>query len=39
MTADAYLVPRCDAENPAEADGSCGSEGRWQVRVENHTEL
>ena len=39
ITADAHLVIRCDAGNPAETEGHCGSEGSWPIRVENHTEL
>ncbi|MFE6979419.1 hypothetical protein [Streptomyces sp. NPDC057682] len=39
MTADAYLVIRCDADKATETDGRCGSEASWPVRVENHTEL
>lgn len=39
MTADAYLVIRCDASDPEEVDGQCGSEGTWPVRVAHHTEL
>ncbi|GAA2484932.1 hypothetical protein GCM10010406_21480 [Streptomyces thermolineatus] len=39
MTTDAYLAVRCDADNPDEPDGQCGSEGHWPVRVDTHTEL
>lgn len=39
MTADAYLVIHCDAEDPTESDGRCGTEHGWPTRVENHTEL
>ncbi|TMU96478.1 hypothetical protein [Streptomyces sp. DASNCL29] len=34
-----HLVIRCDAGNPDETEGRCGSEGSWPIRVENHTEL
>lgn len=39
MTADAYLVIRCDAPDPEETDGQCGSEGTWPVPVDHHTQL
>ncbi|TSB26605.1 hypothetical protein FNJ62_11165 [Streptomyces benahoarensis] len=39
MTVDAYLVIRCDAEDPASSDGRCDTEHSWPTRVENHTEL
>ncbi|QKV98161.1 hypothetical protein HUT19_41305 (plasmid) [Streptomyces sp. NA02950] len=44
MTADVYLVVRCDAtipdeEDPAAPDAQCDSEGHWPVWVANHTEL
>lgn len=39
MTADAYLVLRCDAPDDTDAglDGDCVAEGSWPVRFEPHT--
>lgn len=37
MTADAYLVVRCDAADDSEIDGRCGSEGTWPIRHDPHT--
>ncbi|MCW7941626.1 hypothetical protein AAW14_06150 [Streptomyces hygroscopicus] len=37
MTADAYLVLRCDADDETETDGRCCAEGSWPVRFEPHT--
>ncbi|GHJ18854.1 hypothetical protein [Streptomyces albus] len=37
MSADAYLVVRCDHRDSA--DGRCDAEGHWPVRVAHHTEL
>jgi hypothetical protein len=37
VTADAYLVLRCDAAEKSEFDGRCGAEGTWPVRFEPHT--
>ncbi len=37
MTADAYLVLRCDAADQAESDGRCGAEGSWPIRFDPHT--
>lgn len=39
MTADAYLVLRCDAadETAAGIDGDCVAEGTWPIRFEPHT--
>jgi hypothetical protein len=37
VTADAYLVLRCDAADETESDGRCGGEGSWPVRFEPHT--
>ncbi|MFF3735168.1 hypothetical protein ACFYXM_34085 [Streptomyces sp. NPDC002476] len=39
VTADAYLVIRCDANDPAASDGQCDTEHSWPVRVAHHTEL
>lgn len=41
MSADAYLVIRCDQADTTETDGRCGAEAHWPVRFEphNHTEL
>lgn len=39
MTADAYLVLRCDAADETESDGFCCAEGSHPGRVANHTEL
>lgn len=36
MTADAYLVLRCDAADETEPDGRCGAEGSWPIRFEPH---
>ena len=39
MTADAYLVLRCDAPDDTDAgiDGDCMAEGSWPIRFEPHT--
>jgi hypothetical protein len=39
VTADAYLVLRCDAADDSDAgiDGDCVAEGTWPVRFEPHT--
>lgn len=39
MTADAYLVLRCDAPDDTATgiDGDCVAEGSWPVRFEPHT--
>ncbi len=37
MTADAYLVIRCDGNDPTEPDGRCGAEAHWPIRFEPHT--
>ncbi|MDF2710618.1 MAG: hypothetical protein K0R62_6270 [Nonomuraea muscovyensis] len=43
MTADAYLVIRCEAtdETSNGVDGDCVAEASWPIRFEphNHTEL
>ncbi|MYW00235.1 hypothetical protein [Streptomyces sp. SID3343] len=39
MTADAYLMIRCDAPAAASTDGRCDTEHGWPVRVETHTAL
>jgi hypothetical protein len=37
VSADAYLVIRCDAADERETDGRCGAEASWPVRFEPHT--
>jgi hypothetical protein len=37
MSADVYLVLRCDAADETETDGRCGGETHWPVRFEPHT--
>ncbi|MEO3976793.1 hypothetical protein [Streptomyces sp. CAU 1734] len=39
MTADSYLVIRCDGTDPSECDNRCGAEGTWPIRVWTHAEL
>ncbi|CAM5391352.1 hypothetical protein STENM36S_06327 [Streptomyces tendae] len=37
MSADAYLVIRCDVADETQIDGRCASEGTWSVRHDPHT--
>ncbi|MFF7824234.1 hypothetical protein ACFZCM_03325 [Streptomyces rochei] len=37
MSADAYLVIRCDETDGTQIDGRCASEGTWPVRHDPHT--
>lgn len=37
MTADSYLVVRCDGRTPDGQD--CDTEGHWPVRVETHRQV
>lgn len=37
MTADAYLVIRCESADEREPDGRCCAEGHWPIRFDPHT--